>query len=132
MTARRFGGFSSLLGVITVVAVVVTAVGIFPFRQILEQHDAVDSAEERLDAVRAENRLLEEEIVALRTPQGVERLAREQFGLVRPGEVAYIVDISEGAATPPLAPPPMLIRDGRPWWESVWDWMTGEDLVQDG
>ena len=65
--------------------VVVTAAGIFPFRQIIADRRSVSLAQEELLALRAENEHLEAEVAALETDAEVERLAREQFGLVRPG-----------------------------------------------
>jgi cell division protein FtsB len=45
-----------------------------------------------LDALRLENALLAEEIAALRTdPRAIERVAREELGLVGPNEVVFLV-----------------------------------------
>jgi cell division protein DivIC len=43
------------------------------------------------DDLRRQNAQLREEIRLLHTPEYIERLAREQLGLVRPGEIAVIL-----------------------------------------
>lgn len=125
---RRGVRLSGLLALGVLVAVVVTAAGIFPFHQILGQQDAVSLAERQLEALQDENRRLEAEIAALQTPEEVERLARERFGLVRPGEISYVVVTPEGDQPLRAEPEPVLERDETPWWRDLWDFMTGKDV----
>ena len=128
-SGRRGMRLSGLLALGAAVAVVVTAAGIFPFRQILAQEHAVDLAAQKLDALEAENARLEADIGALATPAEVERLAREQFGLVRPGEVGYVVVIPPGTESIEPQPEPTLERpQTRSWWRGIWDFLTGRDL----
>jgi cell division protein FtsL len=47
--------------------------------------------EHQRDLLLAENRRLREEIRRLHDPAYVERLAREELGLVRPGEIAVVL-----------------------------------------
>ena len=89
-------------------------------------------AEDRLAAIEEENRLLEARIAALHTPEEVERLAREQFGLVRPGEIGYVVLVPPGEELPEAVPEPDPEPEAKPWWEDLWDFLTGRDLVEDG
>ena len=58
---RRRVRVSGLLAVATLAAVVAVAAGIFPWRQIIDQRTSIELAEEKLGALRAENRLLAEE-----------------------------------------------------------------------
>jgi len=44
-----------------------------------------------VQVLRRENAQLREEIRRLHTPEYIERLAREQFGLVRPGEIPVLL-----------------------------------------
>jgi cell division protein FtsB len=91
--ARRLGvlggtaGFAALL-----------AVGVFPTRTWLDQRAATSEAESRLEILREQNASLEERIWRLEDDAEIERLAREQYNLVMPGEEAYIV------LPPPLPP----------------------------
>jgi cell division protein FtsB len=118
---------------LTALAVVVTAVGIFPFRQIIADRRSVSLAQEQLLALRAENEHLEAQVAVLETDEEVERLAREQFGLVRPGEIAYVVVSPAGEEMATTGAEPTLEDPGeQPWWRDVWNFLTGGDLVHDG
>lgn len=129
---RRRPRLSSLLTVVTLVGVLAVAATIFPWRQMLEQQAAVELAEAKLDALRTENRLLAEEIAALETTTEIERLAREQFGMVMRGEIGYVVVTPDGAE--PAEPVPLELdrSDEQPWWRDLWDFLTGGDLRGDG
>ena len=131
--SKRRRTMSGLLALAALVAVVVTAAGIFPFRQIIADRRTVALAQEKLLALREENSQLEAEVAALESDSEVERLAREQFGLVLPGETAYVVVAPEGEEAAEPEPEPTLDRPGeQPWWDDFWDFLTGGDLVQDG
>lgn len=133
MTEQRRGlGLGRVLLVLIVAAVVVGSTGVFPFRQILAQRESVEVAVTKLDALRQENMRLEQQIQALQTPQEVERMAREQFGLVRPGEISYVAVVPEGTVDEPSEPPALELPGENPWWERVWNFLTGGDLVEDG
>jgi cell division protein FtsB len=84
-----------------VIVVAVLFVGVFPTRTFLNQRAAVARAEEQLRVLTAENERLDDRVDALNTPDEIERLAREQFELVMPGERAYVV-------VPPAEPPARL------------------------
>ncbi len=48
---------------------------------------------ERIEDLERENRMLKENLDMLSTPEGIERLARERLGLVKPEEVVvYTID----------------------------------------
>jgi cell division protein FtsB len=128
---RRLPG---LLAVAALVGVVVTAAGIFPFRQIIGQEKAVGLAREKLAALEEENARLAVEAAALESDAEIERLAREQFGLVMPGEIGYVVVSPPGeVAAPAESEVPTLDRPGeQPWWKDLWDYLTGRDLERDG
>ena len=114
----------------------VTAAGIFPFRQLMADRHSVALSQEKLDALEEENARLEAEVAELQTDDEVERLAREQFGLVHPGEIAYVVVSPPGEEAPATTAPEttLLSEDSgeRPWWRDFWAFLTGDDLVRDG
>lgn len=63
---------------------------------VMEQRRRTRALEQHVDELRAENARLSEEIRALRGDErAIERLAREQLGLARPGETVFLV--AEGA-----------------------------------
>jgi cell division protein FtsB len=128
---RRLSG---LLALAALIGVVVTAAGIFPFRQIIGQGKSVELAQEKLAALEQENARLTAEAVALAGDPEIERLARQQFGLVMPGEVGYVVVSPPGEVAPDVEPQqPTLEHPGdQPWWKDLWDFVTGRDLQRDG
>jgi hypothetical protein len=69
----------------------VLAVAVFPTSTYLDQRADTAEAEERLAVLRAQNEAYEERIARLETVEEIERLAREQYNLVFPGEEAYAV-----------------------------------------
>lgn len=87
--------------VVTTALVAFLFVGVFPTRSLLAQRTDIAEAEARLETLRSANVALDERAEALRTDAEVERLAREQYGLVRPGEEAYAI------LPPPPAPLPV-------------------------
>jgi len=134
--SERRGGKTlwSLVAIAVLVAAVVTAAGIFPFRQLIAERRSVTQAQDTLLALRAENERLAGEVAVLETDQEVERLAREQFGLVRPGEAAFVVvaPAGEELAAPPEEEPTLDDPGEQPWWRDLWNFLTGGDLVRDG
>ena len=83
----------------TLVLVAVLFVAVFPTRTWLAQRGDRDTAARQLSVLRAQNAVLEQRVAALRTDAEIERLARKEYHLVRPGEEAY-------AVLPPPAPAP--------------------------
>lgn len=111
-----------MLATLLVFFLAVMLVGLVPFRQILNQRSAVSAAEDRLVALEETNEQLEDEIAALRTPVEIERRAREDFGLVRPGETAYlVVPVDSPDDGDDLDPPP------RSWFDAIVDFLTGRE-----
>ena len=67
-----------------------------PLQEILDGRAKIPALEQRLHNAEvhntAQNRLIEE----LNTPAGIERAARERYGMIRPGEKVYIVPENDG------------------------------------
>ena len=78
-----FGGGAALLGVL--------AVAVFPTSTYLDQRADTTEAQQRLEVLRDQNAAYEARIERLQTVEEIERLAREQYNLVFPGEEAYAV-----------------------------------------
>lgn len=120
-----------VLAVILLSALALTVSGVFPFRQLIEQRRSVEATQQQLTALEEENRQLDADIAALSTDEEIERVARDQYGLVRPGETGYVVVSPPGETVDQDAKPVQAVDD-RPWWTRVWDWVTGNDLRRDG
>ena len=84
-------------------------VGVFPTRALLDQREAIADADARLAAVDARNHELAQRVDALGTDAEIERIAREQYNLVFPGEEAY--GLLPAPPTPPAVPDAWPFRD---------------------
>lgn len=105
------------------VVIVVLAVAVFPTRLWMDQKRDIASAEHSVAVLNEANAALQKRVDELGTDSAVERLAREQLNLVKPGETAYAVlppaDDAAPRVTTPLAP---AVRDtNRNFWERFRD-----------
>ncbi len=118
---------SVVLVVLLLVALAVTMGGIFPFRQIIAQNAQVDDTRNHLEQLRSENAELQERAETLATDAGLEQLAREQFGYVKPGEESFVV---QGPLTiePEPEVEPVVTVDDRGLLQRFWDFLTGRDV----
>ena len=62
-----------------------------PLQEIIEGRAEVRTLEERLHAAKVHNTAQKRLIRELNTPAGIERAARERYGMILPGEKVYIV-----------------------------------------
>lgn len=113
------------------VGLAIVLAGVFPFRQLIAQERLVDNTRDKLDALVTENELLQEQIDAVQSPAELERIAREQYGMARPGETTYVVELEGGPVSDGVIAPENEI-DSRSPLERFWDFLTGRDLVPDG
>jgi cell division protein FtsB len=95
-TARRRHAPSSLTRLLGLVVGGVLVVGfllvaVFPTRTILNQRSETSQAQTQLAELRASNDALAKRIDELQTDDAVERIAREDYEMIRPGEEAYAV-----------------------------------------
>ena len=77
---------------------------VFPARTYLAQRRSLVAAQTKLKVLTTENKGLDQRVTALQQPAEIERLAREQYGMVKPGEEAYA--ILPTPAPPTTVPPP--------------------------
>jgi len=83
-------------GLASAIALIALVVGsLFGDRGILHlmtQRQRAEALARELDSLRDENARLAAEIAALRTdPDAIERIAREELGLARPGETVFLI-----------------------------------------
>jgi cell division protein FtsB len=62
-----------------------------PLQDILHNRAEIPVLEQKLQKTRTQNIANERLIRELQTPAGIERAARERYGMVRPGEKVYII-----------------------------------------
>jgi cell division protein FtsB len=91
---RRVGRWLAVLAVVSVLGFVV----VIPARTWVDQNLAMRDATAELERIERTNRELSDKIQRLSQDDAIERQAREQFGLVYPGEEPYTV-LDPGAAT---------------------------------
>ena len=111
----------ALLGSTLVVAFL--AVAVFPTRLWMSQHRDMADAQHRIAVLDSTNAALKKRVKELDSDAAVERIAREQHNLVKPGEEAYAVLPPAGDA-PKLAKPPLAPEThdtSRNFWERLRD-----------
>jgi cell division protein FtsB len=83
----------TLASIILVVALVVGSLfGDRGFLQLFRQQQRAEALAREIEDLRMDNRRLAFEITALRSePRAIERLAREELGLTRPGETVFLI-----------------------------------------
>jgi cell division protein FtsB len=69
----------------------VGAMAIEPTRQLIQQRQRISGTAAELRRVQESNARLEAQIARLNSDDYIEQRAREQIGLVRPGETTYVV-----------------------------------------
>lgn len=119
--------FQTFVPIFLLVALAIVVTNVFPFRQMMANERSIDLGVERLEALRVGNAELALDVEALSTPGEVERLAREDLGYVQVGETAYV--ITNPAETETLEPVEVVIPEDVPWYEQIWDFLSGQDLV---
>lgn len=94
--------------------VVISMVG--PARQLMVQRRSISDKQSSLDNATARTGYYKNEVKKLEDPEYISVLAREQFGLVKPGEDSYII-----AGAPKDTLPNTIVAKPRKkpanWWE---------------
>ena len=92
-TRLRVGGRALVLAAILILIGVASA-GVV--RQYLGQRAEIDRLEREIRSIEADRARLEAEIDRLQDPAYLERLARECLGMVKPGEIRFVVPDDSG------------------------------------
>jgi cell division protein FtsL len=91
--------------------------------QLNQQADALRV---QISDLRAQNVQLQQQIEQARTDAAIETIAREQLGLIKPGDHPVVLvqdDSSRTAAAPSPSPPPA--PPAKPTWRQWWDTFFG-------
>ena len=67
-----------------------------PLQEIFRSRAEIPVLEQRLHETQMNNAAQERLIRELNTPEGIERAARERYGMIRPGETVYIIPDKDG------------------------------------
>jgi cell division protein FtsB len=87
---RRWGS-SARVALASVALAALLLLFVFPTRSLIAQRREISRARSHLAVIESENDRLAEEAARLAGPAEIERIAREQFHMVRPGERAFAV-----------------------------------------
>ena len=108
--------------VVAVIAVGVLFVAVFPTRTWLAQRSDLEATQRRVTVLTARNAEMAARVQRLNTDAEIERLARQDYDLVRPGEEAYAILPSPPAAHPR---PGAVAHTPHPgFWSRAWDDLT--------
>jgi cell division protein FtsB len=114
---------------VAVVLIGLLFVAVFPTRTWLAQRQETAAATEQLQVLTKENTKLAIRVKALQSDDEIERLAREQYNLVKPGEEAYALLPGPSASTEVTTPPAATERadhgDERSLPGKIWHFFTG-------
>ncbi|MEY2449328.1 MAG: hypothetical protein QOH79_2804 [Acidimicrobiaceae bacterium] len=78
-----------LLASVTIVGVLF--IGVYPTRTYFAQRSALQKAQHQLDVLQTENAKLDQQAADLNTDSEIERIARQNYNLVHPGEEAFAI-----------------------------------------
>ncbi|MEX2553251.1 MAG: septum formation initiator family protein [Actinomycetota bacterium] len=117
ISTRRLRVRRLRLGLLALVVGALAVTGIAPAQQMYDQRKLIEQEEAKLTALTEKNAALENRLSRSQDPAYMEKLAREQLGLVRPGETSYVVIPGPALPAPP-APP----AQPSGWWDRVSSW----------
>ena len=91
----------------------------FPARAWVAQRDEREKVAAEVGEMAAQNRRLEDRARLLQTDAEIERLARRDYNLVRPGEEAFAILPSASGGPAPVGAPAAVATEAEPdppWW----------------
>jgi cell division protein FtsL len=104
-------------------AVLVILLGVMlvkPIESLTSASGRVEDLERQRTELASEVEALQRRRDELSRPEEIELLAREELGMVAPGEVPFVV-VTPGPTEPAPAEPP----EDHPWYADVWNAVTG-------
>jgi len=101
-TLRQYGRI--LLGLIVIVLIVHDIFGTHGFLAMRRTQSEIKKVQADLDQLNKENLQLEQEVRELKTdPHKIEKIARDELGLAKPGEVIIKIPLSQQLPQNPTA-----------------------------
>ncbi len=83
-----------------------------------------DALRTEILGLRSENIQLQQQIERARTDTAIETIAREQLGLIKPGDHPVVL-VSQSGQPPTVAPTPAPAAPQSPAWRQWWDYLFG-------
>lgn len=94
-----------------------------PFQSYVDGRARVEALEAKVEALDAENGELRQRKADLQDPGTIELLAREQQGMIRPGEVPYAI-VPPEVERPRITSPQQAAAAEVPWHARLWEAVT--------
>ncbi len=131
---RRRSRIGTVAFIVLLVSLGLVATGVLPVRDYLERENEVNAAQSRLEQLQERNASLAADVDALYSEQEVERIAREQYGFVLPGEVGYVVLTPDqpDQQVPVPVETVTVDQEERSFLQRILDFVTGSDIATDG
>jgi cell division protein FtsB len=98
---RRRARLTARATVLLAIMIGVLALSVAPAQMYFEQKEELARAEQQAASLERRNEALAARADQLRDHAFLERLARQCLGMVKPGEIAFVVVPKEGAPAPP-------------------------------
>jgi cell division protein FtsL len=99
--ARPRTRFTARAAVLAVVVVALLFYLVVPLKSYMAQRSRLQRLEHQEQVLEQQNAVLQARVAELHDPAYLERIARQCLGMVRPGEIAFVVVPKGGTATPP-------------------------------
>jgi cell division protein FtsB len=108
-TARRGGGdaatrtrprFTARAAILAVIVVALLFYLVVPLKAFMAQRSRLGRLDHQMELLQRQNTDLERRVAQLRDPSYLERYARECLGMVKPGEISFVVVPKGGAPAP--------------------------------
>ncbi|MDW3178385.1 MAG: septum formation initiator family protein [Acidimicrobiia bacterium] len=77
--------------ILGVVILAVFVFGVFPTGSYVEQRNELNRAIDELEQLEAENGDLQDRVARLESDEEIERVARQEFDMVKPEEESYLI-----------------------------------------
>lgn len=99
--------------------VVLATMAATPAQRYFAMQDRVESLTQEREELAGDVDALEERKEQLQDPEHIELLARRELGLVRPGEISYVVVGSDGDQAVSPGEREAVADDDAPWWRRL-------------
>lgn len=99
--------------------VVLATMAATPAQRYFAMQERVESLTQEREELAGDVDALEERKEQLHDPEHIELLARRELGLVRPGEISYVVVRSDGDQALSPREPEAVADDDAPWWRRL-------------
>ncbi|HMC36342.1 MAG TPA: septum formation initiator family protein [Actinomycetota bacterium] len=100
-TRTRGVRFTPRAGALALVVIALLFYLLVPLRTYMAQRDRLAQLQRQSQVLVQQNEQLRRQIAQLQDPSYLERIARECLGMVKPGEIGFIIAPQSGRAQPP-------------------------------